>query len=170
MQRDLSVPISQVPLPQEPALRLVSFTDELDDATRLAHNEAFSKHWGFQPLDHDTWKQWETGHRDFRGDWSFVVLDRDEVAGYALSAGYVADWEAQGYTEGWTSKLGVRPGWRERGLARALLTASMQAFADAGMQYAGVDVDSANRTGAMALYTGLGYGVRQRSAHWSKDI
>lgn len=173
MRRDLSLPIGEPSLPQDAAsagLRLVPFSAELDDALRVAHNEAFADHWGFQPWDADTWKQWETGHRDFRGDWSFAVLDGDEIAGYALSAGYVGDWEAQGYTEGWTSKLGVLPPWRGRSLAKTLLTASMQAFAASGMQYAGLDVDSANPTGAVALYTGLGYEVRHRSAHWSKDV
>jgi hypothetical protein len=32
----------------------------------------------------------------------------------------------------------------------------MRAFREAGMEYAGLDVDSANPTGAVALYTGLG--------------
>jgi mycothiol synthase len=179
MRRDLSTPVPEPVLPGPAAaagLRLVSFAEAvradpaLDDAVRRAHNDAFAEHWSFQPWDQKTWRQWETGHRDFRGDWSFLILADHQVVGYALSAAYAADWAAQGFTEGWTSKLGVRPTWRGQGLAKVLLAASMRAFAEAGMQYAGLDVDSANPTGAVALYTGLGYEVRRRSAHWSKSL
>lgn len=168
MRRDLSNPIPPADVPQP--LHIVPFTPDLDDPIRLAHNDAFEHHFGFQPWDPDAWRQWETGHRDFRGDWSFAVLDGAEVAGYALSAGYPSEWEAEGVTEGWTGKLGVRARWRGRGLAKALLAASMRAFAASGMQYAGLDVDSDNPTGAVALYTGLGYQVRHRSAMWTKDL
>ena len=173
MQRDLATPLPDAALPAAEVaagLRLVPWSAELDEAIRLAHNEAFTDHWGFQPWTEETWRQWESGHRDFRGDWSFVVLDGDEVAGYALSAGYVNDWAAQGFTEGWTGKLGVRRPWRGRGLAKALLAASMAAFRDAGLQYAGLDVDSANPNGAVALYTGLGYTVRHRTVQYLKPL
>jgi mycothiol synthase len=174
MRRDLSDPL---PTPQSPdGLRLISFEKAvaadpgLDDRLRLAHNEAFEEHWGFQPWSADTWQQWETGQRDFRGDWSFIALDGDEIAGYALSAGFRNEWALDGYTQGWTSKLGVRSAWRGIGLAKALLTASMQAFAADGIQYAGLDVDSDNPTGAVGLYNALGYQVQHRSAHWTKDM
>lgn len=171
MRRDLSTPLPDAPLPAaEAGLRLVPWSAELDDAIRLAHNEAFADHWGFQPWDVETWHQWESGHRDFRGDWSFAVLDGEQVAAYALSAGYVNDWEAQGYTEGWTAKLGVRRPWRGRGLAKTLLAASMRAFRAGGIEYAGLDVDSANPTGAVALYTGLGYEVRHQMVQYLKSL
>jgi ribosomal protein S18 acetylase RimI-like enzyme len=174
MRRDLAEPL---PTPVTPSgLRLLTFEKAvaadpgLDDRLRLAHNEAFEQHWGFQPWSADTWQQWETGQRDFRGDWSFVALDGDEIAGYALSAGFRAEWEISGHTQGWTSKLGVRARWRGIGLAKALLAASMQAFAADRIQYAGLDVDSDNPTGAVGLYNALGYQVRHRAAHWTKDM
>lgn len=174
MRRDLSEPL---PAPTTPdGLRLITFDKAvaadpgLDDRLRLAHNEAFEQHWGFQPWSADTWRQWETGQRDFRGDWSFVALDGDQIAGYALSAGFQTEWEVVGYTQGWTSKLGVRAPWRGIGLAKALLSASMQAFAADGIQYAGLDVDSDNPTGAVGLYNALGYQVQHRSAHWTKGL
>ena len=168
MQRDLSRLLPEVALPD--GVGLQPFSAELDQAVRLAHNDAFTDHWGFQPWTAESWRQWETGYRHFRPEWSFVVLAGDEVAGYTLGAGYPAEWEAIGYTEGWTTKLGVRRPWRGRGIAKALLATQLRAFAEAGMRFAGLDVDSANPTGAVGLYTGLGYRVRQRSAQWSKEI
>jgi mycothiol synthase len=174
MRRDLSDPLPSPAL--KDGIRLVRFDEAVaadpsaDDAVRLAHNEAFTHHWGFQPWSADTWQQWETGQRYFRGDWSWIAFEGQQVAGYALSAGFRAEWEELGWTQGWTSKLGVRPPWRGTGLARVLLSASMQSFAAGGMQYAGLEVDSDNPTGAVGLYTSLGYSVRHRTAHWTKDL
>jgi mycothiol synthase len=174
MRRDLSAPVPEPVLAD--GIRLVTFDEAaatdpgIDDRLRLAHNDAFENHWGFQPWSADTWRQWETGQRDFRGDWSFLALDGDEIAGYAVNAGFRSEWEAVGWTQGWTSKLGVRLPWRGTGLAKALLAASMQAFAADGMRFAGLDVDSDNPTGAVGLYSSLGYQVRHRAAHWTKDL
>jgi GNAT superfamily N-acetyltransferase len=112
MRRDLVRPVPAVAVPS--GLRLTGYRPELDERIRLAHNEAFADHWGFQPWTSQAWSHWATGHRDFRTDCSFVVLDGDEVAGYALSATYPGDWEPAGFTQGWTSKLGVRRPWRGR--------------------------------------------------------
>lgn len=150
-------------------LELRPFSAELDEPVRRAHNEAFAEHWGSEPRSAEDWSVWTTGHRDFRGDWSFVVLDGDDVAGYALCAAYEQDWVAQGYTQGWTNILGVRPGWRGRGIAPALLAASMRAFVASGMQYAGLDVDSENASGALGLYERMGYTAQRRSVAYALD-
>jgi mycothiol synthase len=174
MRRDLAEPIP-APVVRD-GVRLVTFADAIaadpgvDDAVRLAHNDAFVDHWGFQPWSADTWRRWETGQRDFRGDWSWVAVDGDQIAGYAMSAGFSAEWAELGWTQGWTSKLGVRAPWRGTGLAKALLTASMGSFAADGMEYAGLDVDSDNPSGAVGLYKNLGYAMRHRASHWTKDL
>jgi ribosomal protein S18 acetylase RimI-like enzyme len=49
-----------------------------------------------------------------------------------------------------------------------LLIRSLQAFAADGMQYAGLDVDSENPSGAVALYTGVGYEVERRRASYQR--
>jgi ribosomal protein S18 acetylase RimI-like enzyme len=146
------------------------YEPEWSDAVRLAHNEAFARHWGFQPWTAQAWEQWETGHRDFHPEWSFVAFDRLGIAGYLLSAGYEADWAADGFTQGWTNKLGVRPDRRKQGLAAALLGRAMNAYREAGMQYAGLDVDAENTTNAVSLYTKLGYEVRHTTATWLLDL
>jgi mycothiol synthase len=155
MRRPLAGDLPPVRVPD--GLRLVPYTVDLDEAVRLAHNDAFAEHWGFQPWSPSAWRLVESGHRDFRPGWSFVVLDQDTVAGYAMSAARGAVGQVTGVVEGWTSKLGVRRPWRGRGLAKALLSASMAAFAADGMPSAGLDVDADNPTGAVALYHGLGY-------------
>jgi ribosomal protein S18 acetylase RimI-like enzyme len=70
------------------------------------------------------------------------------------------DW-TDGVREGWTGLLGTRRAHRRRGVGRALLAASLRAFADAGMDAAGLDVDRENPSGALGLYERLGYAPRQ---------
>jgi mycothiol synthase len=169
MRRDLSAPIEEVKAPD--GIDLVPWRPELDEAIRAAHNEAFGDgHWGFQPWSAESWQLWESGSRLFRPDWSWVALEGETIAGYALSAAFEEEWAARGYTEGWTNKLGVRRPWRGQGLGKALLTASLQSFADGGMQFAGLDVDADNPSGAVGLYRGVGYEPHRRSTHWAKEL
>lgn len=171
---DMSRPLDgEHPVPPvEPAgdLRLAPYEPGLSERVRRAHNEAFAEHWGSEPRTQEDWDRASVGRRTFRPDWSFVVLDGEDVVGYTLASAYPQDWEAQGYTCGWTDVLGVRPAWRGRRIAPALLTASMRAFAASGMERADIGVDSENASGALELYTRLGYVPGRRSVAYAKDV
>ncbi|ADG74949.1 GCN5-related N-acetyltransferase [Cellulomonas flavigena DSM 20109] len=158
MRRPLDRPLPDVP--ELDGVRVVPWTAELDDAVRLAHNEAFADHWGSEPR---TPEQWRASQAMFAPTWSFVALDGDEVAGYAVSGRYEQDFPASGYSFGYTDLLGVRRAWRGRRVAVALLAAVMHAYAADGMQYAELDVDTANPSGAHGLYAALGYEVTHTS-------
>lgn len=127
-----------------------------DDAVRLAHNEAFADHWGSQPQTPEGWASYRSM---FAPQWSFVAIDEvtGEVAGYLQAAKYEHDWELSGYSSGYIHLLGVRRAWRGRGLAKALLAASMLAQRADGIEYAEIGVDTANPSGAHGLYTSLGF-------------
>jgi mycothiol synthase len=149
------------PLPEHqdpPGIRIVPFNRKRFEAVRLAHNEAFAGHWGSQPIDAAGWEK-QLVRPESRLSWSWVALaaETSEVVGYATNAAYEDDWDAQGFSEGWTDRLGVRPAWRGRGIARALLTASLRSFAEAGLDAAGLGVDSDNPGRAFERYEGLGY-------------
>ena len=130
-----------------------------DEATRAAHADSFADHWGSAPRSVEEWRQWYTGHRSFRGDLSFVITDdTGEVIAFALCAAYPQDWDTQP-REVWINSVGTRRPWRGRGVARAALTAVLDAAAaaDDGFERAILGVDSENPTGAVALYTSLGF-------------
>lgn len=169
MRRDLSLPIPEVPLDRH--LTVVPWSPELDDAVRRAHNRAFGDHWGSQPHTPESWRQ---GRTHFAPGWSFVALDRSrdraQVAGYLMSGRYEQDWPALGWTEGYTEIIGVLREWRGRHVATALMTEAMRAYRDSGMQYAGLDVDTDNLTGAVRLYAKLGYEVTRTSAMYTVEI
>lgn len=168
MRRDLS---GEPPAPDAPrGLALVPFDRTLDEATRAAHNEAFLDHWGSEPLDREMWTRFITGHRDFRPDLSWLALDGDMVAGYALGSVHRQDWAAAGYSLGWIHELGVRRPWRGRGVARALLDATLRSFTFDGLQYGGLDVDAQNPTGALGLYERAGFSPHRTWIAWSKPL
>jgi ribosomal protein S18 acetylase RimI-like enzyme len=160
---DMSLKFSDLPdglpaVPRIEGIRLEKFSVELSESVRQAHNEAFADHWGAQPVPADRW-QTRLEATASRPEWSWVAVDTasGEVAGYAMNAAYPQDWEYQGFREGWTDRLGVRRRWRHRGIARALLIASMHSFVEAGLEAAGLGVDTDNPHGAFGLYTRLGY-------------
>lgn len=169
MERDLTVGLPPVP-PVPDGLRLVPFDAGHDEATRLAHREAFADHWGSIPPDPERWRHWYTGAQSFRPDVSLLVLDGDEVAAYLLSYFWAADAEVTGVREAWIGQVGTRPAWRRRGLASLLLGTALAVYRDAGYQQAGLDVDSENPTGALGLYERLGFTVAHRSVTWSKQL
>ncbi|MEU4384104.1 GNAT family N-acetyltransferase [Promicromonospora sp. NPDC023805] len=186
LRRDLSLPVPAIGL--DPPLRLVPWTDALEDATRLARNDAFRDHWGSQPTTTESWRVFRSA---FEPRWSFVVIDESVhyegseqeqpgdttvapgtpyVVGLHRGERYEHDWETQGYTAGYTGLLGVRRGYRGRRIAVALLTHAMHVYAAEGLQYAELDVDNDNPSGASALYARLGYTKNDGSTQYTIEL
>lgn len=152
----------QLPEVSVPGLRIVPFEQRWSEAVRVAHNEAFSTVRGSGAVSESVWEH-ILGATTVRPDWSWVALsEAEEVVGYAISSGYAPEWDAQGYTEGWTEFLGTVPSWRGRGVARAVLTRALQGFADAGLAGAGLGVDEDEQAPAHRLFTDLGYQPTER--------
>jgi ribosomal protein S18 acetylase RimI-like enzyme len=158
---EMTRPIPGV-VPAPPELAVQPYSAELEEAVRLAHNDAFTTHWGSIPMDADGWADM-VGSRTFRPDCSFVSLDSDgEVQAYVLVAQWVPG-------EGWVNLVGTRQRARGAGLARACLTASVRAMAEQGYAKAALGVDSENSSGAGALYASLGFQLDKVIAHYGRD-
>lgn len=147
--------------PDEPELggiHLVDWDPQRGDEVHVVLNTAFRDHWGHADSTAEMWHEQLTS-RSFRPRWSVLAVDdaTDEVVGVAFNVAWEQDWEPQGYTEGYTEELAVLRSHRGRGIATALLHASMGRFADEGLDAAGLGVDAANPSGALKLYEGLGY-------------
>jgi mycothiol synthase len=172
MQQDLT---AAAPAALPDGLRLAGGLDpalepDRDEKLRLAHNEAFTDHWGSSPRSAVSWKQWFTGSRCYRPDLSFALLDGDEVAGYLLSYVYEADCAAKGVREVWIGQLGTRRPWRGRGVGTALLTHAMCAYVEAGFERAALGVDTANPTGALGLYQRVGFAPAARWTTYRRPL
>jgi ribosomal protein S18 acetylase RimI-like enzyme len=62
----------------------------------------------------------------------------------------------------------VRRPWRRQGVARALLTRSIQMFIEMGMQETALGVDTENPNGALNLYQDVGYTEEKRFITYRK--
>lgn len=168
MQRDLSEPIPAVQLPADLALRV--YTPELSDAVQAAFNEAFRDHWSFDPVTAEDWQIFFIGRSSFRPDLTYVVMDGDEVAGLSINGISPEENARHGRSEGWVEELAVRRPWRKRGVATALLCASMHAFKAEGLQHAMLGVDTQNLSGALRVYEGVGFKPIKRYIQFEKAV
>lgn len=145
-------------------VRIEPWPEGRDEELRVVKNAAFADHWGSTPTSPAAWEQMVHGY----GAWterSLVAVDERDgtVVGYCLNHRYPADDEALGRRDGWIDNLGTLPAWRGRGVASALLIASLHGFAAGDCTHASIAVDSDSLTGAARLYRALGFELRQRS-------
>lgn len=166
LRRDLAEPVPTIAL--DPELTIAQFSPELSEAARVARNESFRDHWGSQPMTHEQWESF-TGRSTFRPDLSFLALAPDgTVAGFVLSSVSEADWPGQGFSSAYVDLVGVTRRWRKRGVAAALLARTLEAVATAGLDKAVLDVDSDSPTGALGLYTRVGFVESNTSVNFTK--
>ena len=158
------------PLPEGIRVRNIVPGDD-DIGFVAAHRAAFADHYGVlqQPLEIDL-QEWRQLMREDEFDASlwFVAhaVGKAEIVG--LCACYA---EAPGDPEcGAVSDLGVRPAWRRRGIGQTLLLHAFAEMARRGIRGAVLNVDSANRTGAPALYERVGMRSASASHTYVKEL
>ena len=150
-------------------ISIVPFDRSYDAGTLTAWNESFADHWGSTPLDAATYQHRIEGEGNLANA-SFLALAGDEVVGLCLNGSYPEDEEVIERREGWTEVLGVKREWRGRGVAKALLKSSFNAFEDANMTHAAIGVDAENPTGALGLYESLGFEVAQGTVTFEIEL
>jgi ribosomal protein S18 acetylase RimI-like enzyme len=159
LDRDLTAPIQLV----EPAerIRIVPYSDDLADRTLVARTDSFRDHWGSQPLSEEQWRGWLGG--TFEPEVSFLaVVDgedeaADEVVGFVLCQVNEDDWASQGFSGAYIGMVGTTRAHRGKRIATALLSRTLAACAARGWERATLDVDAENPTGALGLYTRMGF-------------
>ncbi len=142
---------------------------ERSEEARLVCVEAFRDHWGSAGVTREGWEKW-LGSEGTRLDLSLIALVDDRIVAYAVNAHHRADNEIHGRHEAWVDSLGTLKEHRGQGIATALLTESMRVIAEAGFDSVGLDVDSANPTGAHGLYTRLGFEVYFQSTMYQRQV
>jgi mycothiol synthase len=151
--------------PPDPVLpegiQIEPFSGELAKGFHAALEEAFAEHWEFQPMPFEDWWERQRARPDHDPSLWFLVRDVDEVVAATRN-----DPERSG--GGWIGALGVRPAWRGRGLAKALLLHSFGEFHRRGKRRVGLGVDSENATGATKLYESVGMVVDTEQVVWEK--
>ncbi|MEX1093065.1 MAG: GNAT family N-acetyltransferase [Acidimicrobiia bacterium] len=145
-----------------PGIEIVPYDRSLDASALDALNRSFADHWGSSPTDMASYQHRLEG-QGVALDLSFLALFEGQVVGVSLNAHFPEDEELLGRRDGWVESLGVVKEWRRKGVATALLTASFNAFLEAGFTHAALGVDTENPNDALKLYTGLGFETTHRS-------
>ncbi len=127
--------------------------------------------WGYVQRAQDDYQKWLTGPH-FQPDLWQVAWDTadGEIVGHVLT--FIDRDEnrqakrQRGYTEG----VGVVRRWRRRGLARALISASLYQQRAAGMSESALAADSQSASGVTRLYESCGFRVCRRDTIYRKSM
>ncbi|SEM90276.1 GNAT family N-acetyltransferase [Cryobacterium luteum] len=172
LDRILADPIREFTLAD--GIRLAPYESKLSPVVHAARNEVFMDHWSSQPIPDETWNAYVTGST-FVEELSFVAFGiepdgSEHVVGFIMSSVNEEDWAAAGYRSSYIGLVGVLRGWRGRHIAQALLAAQLDASRAAGHERATLDVDSASPTGALDLYTGMGFFASNRELVYVREF
>jgi mycothiol synthase len=167
MTRPTALPLPEAPVP--PGLAVRPVRDEDVRKVLLASDEAFRDHWGWRPMTEDDFQHLMEQPTFDPSLWK-VTWAGDEAVGGVLN--YLDQKENEQYARrrGYTEVIWVRRPWRRRGLARSLLTQSIQMFRDMGMEEIVQGVDVQNPHGALRLYESVGYQVDRRHTVYRKPL
>jgi ribosomal protein S18 acetylase RimI-like enzyme len=156
--------------PMPPGLEVRDVRRDDMETIFQAETEAFRDHWGFS-------EPGERQREEFFNDpvmsdtslWR-VAWDGDQVAGMVRS--YIhPDWNARlGVQRGWVEHISVRRPWRRRGLARALIAASIPLLRERGMTQGALGVDTQNLSGALRIYERCGFEVESMTSDYSRPL
>jgi mycothiol synthase len=167
MVRPCSLPVEITPLPEGIEVRPVeeAHMRKIFDASA----EAFRDHWGYvEPTETDYLRWLEDPNRD-PSIWK-VAWAGDEVVGMVGNFIDKDSNETFNRKRGYTEDISVRRQWRRQGVARALLTRSIQMFIDMGMVETYLGVDTENPNGALQLYTSVGYQQERVGITYRKEL
>jgi mycothiol synthase len=162
MEIELHAPPARPTLPEGLSIRrFVPGQDER--ATHAAIEAAFEDHWEHAPIAFEEWSRRLIERDDFDPTFWFLASDGDQVVGTALCF-------VRGADMGWVRGLGVRRGWRGRGLGLALLQHAFGAFYARGRSTIGLGVDAQSPTGATRLYQRAGMRVTEEYETYEKVL
>lgn len=134
-----------------------------------ACREAFQDHWGESGWSEESFQAW-TQHPNFDPTLFQIGWDGAEVAGGVCNFIDKANNEALGQLRGFTEDIFVRRPWRRQGLAKALIARSLHMLKEMGMTEAALTVDADNPTGAVKLYTSMGFQHDKMSVSYHKPL
>jgi ribosomal protein S18 acetylase RimI-like enzyme len=160
---------SQPVRPAVPAgvqIRRMDMERELLDVAAV-HNEAFRDHWGHtEESPQSLVEQWRKETAGQRLDLNYVAVADGVIAGYVVCQdNYRGD-----PVVGLVDFLGVRPAWRRRGIAIALLETAFQALHAEGYKTVRLGVDASSPTGATRLYEKAGMHVVEQVNRYEKIL
>jgi ribosomal protein S18 acetylase RimI-like enzyme len=157
------------PIDMPDGLEIRPVTPDQHRAIFDADDEAFHDHFEHRPATEADFVATFTQPDVDTSLWK-IGWDGDQIAGGIMTTIWKEENEALGVQRGWLESVFTRRPWRRRGLARALIGATLVELRERGMKEALLGVDAENPTGALALYEGLGFEVKVRTKRYRKAL
>ena len=161
--------IVEFPLPDGLEIRPVS--PEHYPALWKSIDETSKDEWGYaEPMEND-YQEWLTSSHFQPHLWQVAWgIVNNQIVGHVLT--FIDDDEnkqlnrKRGYTEG----IGVDHNWRRRGVARALISRSLQVQKAAGMTESALVADSDSTSNVIRLYESCGFQIVKRDTIYRKQF
>ncbi len=161
--------IFEFPLPAGLEIRLV--TIEHYQAIWKSIDDWSKDEWGYKEPTDDDYQEWLASPHFQPHLWQVTWdIATNQVVGHVLT--FIDDDENEqsnrkrGYTEG----IGVDHFWRRRGVARALISRSLQALKAAGMTESALAADSDSTSNVIRLYESCGFQITKRDTIYRKHF
>ena len=147
MRIDLDASFEAGPVPRDVTVR--SHVEGVDDrAAYEVIEEAFASHFGSVHESFEEWLAHQRADETFDPGHGAVAEVDGQIVGASVNS--VID------GTGWIYEIGVREGWRGRGIGKALVRHSFTRFARDGIRVARLGVDAENESGALEMYRSVG--------------
>lgn len=150
---------------------IVSWSDEWEEQARKAFNRV-SKQAGHQEIQ--SAEQWTEARAHLVPGLSFLAVDRigdrAKVIGLIEVGLYQQDWEALGWKEGYIDTVAVFHPTSRTQILMSLLSSSLEAMAEAGLDRAAVGIDPQADPEMMAFYESVGFEPHAWWRHYSLEV
>lgn len=162
--------IPDVPMPD--GLELRPYAPEHLRLVYEAYREAFLDHINGVPASDEDFEQFKTdSHFQDRHLWQVAWdVEKNEVAGCILNYIVTDENEAFERKRGYVEWVSVRRPYRRRGLARAMVAASLRAHKAVGMEQAGLSSHTDNPNKALSLYESMGFRLTHYVMAYQKPV
>jgi len=170
MRIDLDSAAPTAQWPDGISIRSANLDVDIDGIVSL-YLAAWRDHWGFVARPRDELLTTFVSEIESRCGpidptlW-FLAIAGEEIVGMSLCIAGLQDDPTGGYIY----QLGVRPAWRRRGIALALLYHTFAQFRRRGYAAVELDVDSQSLTGALRVYERAGMHVVRQSIDYEKEL
>lgn len=166
MKRDL-IDLPERPLPEGITVRPV-LPEDLRKVWNVSNIAFMDEHGAADPTEE--WYQSYLASPFFQPILWQVAWDGDEVVGSVQNYISLAENELEGRYRGYTEGISVLREYRGRGIASHLICRSMAMFKLLNMDEVALTADTQNPSGAMRLYTSLGYQPYMTQLEFQKQL
>jgi mycothiol synthase len=134
-------------------------------------DETSKDEWGYTESTENDYQEWLTGPHFQPHLWQVAwEIATNQIVGHVLT--FIDEGEnkqlerKRGYTEG----IGVDRKWRRRGIARAMISRSLQAQKAAGMTESALVADSESTSNVVQLYESCGFQIVKKDTIYRKQF